>query len=501
MDIYSELKGTAKLTVVYALGTMAPKLAGLILVPLYTKHLPVSEYGILGLLDLTLHVTIFLVGLELATALIRWYSIAESEEEKKKTMFTTTVATVGFGAICFLVIVATSDLLTQILFGVDSSNQPGQRFGYYIQLVVLIAIFDRLLIIPLSLLRIQERALRYSTISFLRFTFLVILNLVFVGFYHLGIEGVLLGILLSTALSFGLTLPYLLKNIQFGFLRDQLNEMLRYGLPVMGASLAMIILNLSDRYLLKLLSTLDSVGLYTLGYQIAGLINLLFVSSFALGFYPAIFKVNAGGETKAFLSKTFTYFTLVVFWTILVLSLFAPEILRLIVPNPLYWEAEKVVFLLSVGFGFYGMFFILSIGFYIERRTGYISAIVSATALLNIGLNLLLIPRWNIIGAGLATALSYGLMVPVTTFFVNKIYFVKYCWERALTVVVLTVTFYGLSFLWKGAAVWTNVALDLIIIVCFPFVLYLLKVFDAQDLRRAHGWVTRAFPRWNQDRH
>jgi len=493
MDVYFELRRTVKQTVVYALGNMAPKLAGLILVPLYTKHLEVSEYGVLGLLDLILQITIFLVGLGLATSLIRWHSLAQSEVEKKRTLFTTTIATAGFGAMCFLLLLFTSDQLTQIIFGRNSSNQPAQLFSYYLQLVFLTAIFDRLLIIPLSLFRIQERPLRYSTVSILRFTLLVILNLVFVGIYHLGIEGVLLGILLSTALSFGLTLPYLLKNIQLGFLRGQLKEMLRYGVPVMGASLAMILLNLGDRYLLRLLSSLHSVGLYTLGYQIAGLINLLFISSFALGFYPAIFKFTTEEDRKAFLSKTFTYFTLVVFWTILVLSLFAPEILRLIVPNPLYWEAEKVVFLLSFGFGFYGMFYVLSMGFYLEKRTGYISALVSATVLLNIGLNLLLIPRWDIIGAGLATALSYGLMVPVTTFFVGKIYPVKYRWDRALTAVVLTAVFYGLSLLWRGTSVWTNVALDLIVIVAFPFVLYLLKFFDTEDLRRARGWIRRVF--------
>lgn len=79
MDIYFAIKRTVEQTLAYAFGTMATKLAGLILVPLYTKYLTVSEYGTLGLIELVLQITAVLGGLGLAPTLIRWYSLAQTE--------------------------------------------------------------------------------------------------------------------------------------------------------------------------------------------------------------------------------------------------------------------------------------------------------------------------------------------------------------------------------------------------------------------------------------
>lgn len=491
MDIYFELKRTVKQTIVYALGNISTKLAGFILVPLYTAYLPVSEYGILGLIELVLQVMIILGGLGLASALIRWYSLPLSEEEKKKLLFTTTVTSLAVGAAFSLLSLIIAGPLAELLFGNGVTQARPSEFAYYIRLLTLSAAFELLLVVPLSLLRIQERAVFFSVLSFTRFALLVIINWVLLTVYRLGIEGVLWGILLSTVVSYALLLPYLLRNIRFGFLVPQLKEMLRFGLPLMGAGLAIVVLNLGDRYLLKLLSTLESVGLYTLGYRIAGLISLLFVSSFGLGYYPAIFKIGRGPEGRAFLSKTFMYFTFAVFWSVLVLSTLAPEILRLIAVNPVYWEADKVIFLLSVGFAFHGMFNVLLAGFFLEKRTGLITALVSGTVLLNIGLNTILIPRWDIIGAAVATVLSYGSMVVATALLVNRVYAVEYRWGRVLTVIILAAGLYALSFLWSGVAIWSNVALDLVIAICFPFFLYLLKFFEAEDLHRVRSWIGR----------
>lgn len=493
MDIYYELKRTAKQTIVYALGNASTKLAGLILVPLYTKYLTVSEYGILGLIELVLQFTIVFGGLGLAPALIRWHSLATSEEEKKKLLFTTTTATIAVGVILLVISMLISGNLAESFFGSSYSTQSAGEFLLYLRLTVLTAILELLLLIPFSLLRVEERAFLFSILWIARFTVVVILSVILVAFYNLGIEGVLLSFLLSALLSFIMMLPYLYKNSRLGLLSGELKGMLRYGIPIMASSVAIIVLNLGDRYLLKILSTLDSVGLYTLGYRIAGVVNFLFVSSFALGFYPAIFKFTDDAKAKLFLSKTLTYFTLVLFWTILALSLFAGEILQFIVTDPVYWGAEKVVFLLSMGFGFYGMFFIVSIVFYLQKRPGTISALVAGTVVLNIALNFLLIPRLDIVGAGFATVISYASMLLATIHFAKKIYPVRYSWMRILSVVALTTAFYGTSFLWRSSAMWANVALDLLLTGSFPVVLYFTGFFEAEDLERLQAWLRRLF--------
>ena len=67
------LKLTVKDSFIYSLGNISTKVIGLILLPLYLKELSVAEYGMLGILEVSLQVLVALFGLSLYQAFYRWY--------------------------------------------------------------------------------------------------------------------------------------------------------------------------------------------------------------------------------------------------------------------------------------------------------------------------------------------------------------------------------------------------------------------------------------------
>ncbi len=82
------LKNTAKGALIYGFGNLSTKLIGFILIPLYTAKFSVSEYGILGILDITLQVFIAFFGLSLYNAFFRWYWDKEYIAKQKSIFFT-----------------------------------------------------------------------------------------------------------------------------------------------------------------------------------------------------------------------------------------------------------------------------------------------------------------------------------------------------------------------------------------------------------------------------
>ena len=82
------LKSAALNSLIYSFGNLSLKIAGLILIPIYTKHLSTSEYGIYGVLDATCYALFILFGFQLYTAFFRWYWDSDYKERQKEMFFT-----------------------------------------------------------------------------------------------------------------------------------------------------------------------------------------------------------------------------------------------------------------------------------------------------------------------------------------------------------------------------------------------------------------------------
>ena len=82
------LKNALKSTVIYSIGNLSSKLLGLILIPLYTDKLTVSEYGILGMLEITAQIFTAVFGMSLYNAFFRWYWDKDYLGKQKSMFFT-----------------------------------------------------------------------------------------------------------------------------------------------------------------------------------------------------------------------------------------------------------------------------------------------------------------------------------------------------------------------------------------------------------------------------
>jgi O-antigen/teichoic acid export membrane protein len=185
-----------------------------------------------------------------------------------------------------------------------------------------------------------------------------------------------------------------------------------------------------DRPILTKLTNLNVAGIYSANYKL-GIFMMLFVSMFQFAWQPFFFQHAEEKDIKQVFAKILTYFTIVSCLILVILSLFIDDIIKIqILHRTLigakYWSGVVIVPIVLFGYVFNGIYFILSAGMFIKEKSLYIPIITGGGAIINVGVNLLLIPIWGIVGAALATLAAYFAMAVGVYFVTQKFYKIQY---------------------------------------------------------------------------
>jgi O-antigen/teichoic acid export membrane protein len=473
-EMKDKLRSTAKHTVVYSIGNLSAKLIGLLLLPLYTSKLTTADYGILGILEIIGQFLIVVLGLNLYSAMIRWCSEDANCGKQKNIIFSVFASLTGIVILLNVITIPFSRQLSGFFF-----NNIDYEL-HFLFLIVSVS-FEIMNTAALNILRMQERSKLYIVYTTGKFSAMLLLNFYFIVFMKMGVLGIIAGSMIANIALFFFLLPIIFKNIKPVFEYKIIKEMLRYCLPLIFTSISVMLLSFGDRFFIKHFLDYSQVGLYTLSYKIASVINVLIVQSFMLGFMPIAFKMLDQPEAKEFYNKVLKYLTVVLIVFALFISVFAREALELIARNRDFIFAFKYVPLLALTFVFKGIQYVFSLGFHYVKKTKFNAYIVMFGVLINFGLNYLLIPKAGIWGAGAATAVSSLIIVVLFYHFSRKMYYVKYDIGKVILTVSLGIIFYLLSLFAADLGFVGRIAVKSVGIILFIFTLMITKVFKRSE--------------------
>jgi len=345
--------------------------------------------------------------------------------------------------------------------------------------------FANLARISQTLLRIEEKSALYALSVIIQFTASLVLNIYFVAFLKLGVEGILIANIISQALLFTILFPYLIKRMVFRIDFQKLREMLGFSYPFIFIALSTTILSLGDRFLLEKLSSRAQVGLYSLGYKISNVLKILVVDAFTLSLPIIGWKlVKDDSKPKEYFSKILTYLTYTLLWLGLAIGVFSEKIIHVFAKNQEYWEAYRVIPYLLLGVVFLGiqqlLFFILQI----PKKTKHISIIIGIAAISNILINLILIPKYHMMGAAYTTIISFILAAVLAYAVVQKYYPIQVEHRRIITLFLLAILiFWGAASI-TGISENYQLLLKLVMVILFPVILYPLKFYQVDEIEK-----------------
>ena len=432
----SPIRRLMKNSFIYGSGDMLAKALAFLLLPLYTRFLTPEDYGILSLCYLIITIFSIVCSLGVDGAISKYHYDVKNKDEEKNLYgsiyifsILTTLAIVVFAKLW-------SSQLSQLVFASAS-------FSVYIDICLLIVFFSSLTTIPWLVYKLREQSIKYSIFSISSFLLKTLLIIYFVVFLKEGAQGSLKGQLIGYIL-IGVVSVYLMsKNIKYTLDFEYIKKSLKFGLPLIPHSLAGWVITSTDRFMLGKLSNLNEVGLYTAGYNISTIMWFT-VSSIQVAWVPFFFSTVKLGNAEEIISTTTTYYVSGILFLALFLAIFSKEIAKILVA-PNFYQCYQVIPLLVCAALFQGFYYICVLGIFQKEKTFWLPFLTGFAAIMNIGLNFVLIPRYGMVGASFATTVSYFVWVCLVAYISQKVYPIR--WEnRKLILISLTaVVIYLLS--------------------------------------------------------
>lgn len=448
-------------------------LGGFLLLPIITKTIGSYDYGTWSQISITISLLSPLALMGLSMGAVRFLS---SETEKKKIregFFSISIFVIFTGSIVSMLVFFMADLLAATIFN-DPHTSSLIKAGSFL---ILLSAIDQITIFYFRIFR-YIKIFSYLTLFQVFGKLVLILIFLKMGF---GLLGVISAVLIVQILLFIISMSIVISQIGFAIPSFCLmSEYLKYSVPLTPNSLIRWITDSSDRYMVGYFLGLSSVGVYSASYTIGSLITL-FVAPIQMILFPELSKLYDNGEidkVQTYLSYSMKYFLFIAIPAVFGLTALSKPILNILTTSE-FASGSIVIPIIALSGLLAGVF---QIGINITllvKKTNFNLYIHLVAALLNIVFNLVLIHSIGILGAAIATLMSYIVMVIACihisfkhiTFDLNFI-FISKC-------VVASLIVYGVILLFDP-----NNIMELLIVSGLGAVIYLLILISIKGFSK-----------------
>jgi O-antigen/teichoic acid export membrane protein len=336
--------------------------------------------------------------------IVRFLS-AQTEPDAIREGFYSILLFVGFtGFSASLVVFLSSDIIASTIF-------QDVNASYYIRIASLLILLDAITQITLFYFRIFHQVTKFALL--LVFQTLGRLSLVYtLLIFGFGLYGVIMATLVVQGILFLLCIALIIQQIGFGIPKFRhLREYLHYGAPLTPNMLIRWVTDSSDRYLVGYFISLQAVGIYSASYTIGYLIQL-FIAPLQLVLFPELSRLydqNKMDIVEQYLGYSLKYFLLLTIPAVFGLSVLATPILTILTTEE-FITGSVVIPFIAVASLFAGVFQIVINITLLVKKTKFNLLVHLFAASANVVLNIILIPVIGILGAAIATFVSFLLM-------------------------------------------------------------------------------------------
>jgi len=474
----NNIKLATKDTFIYSLGNISTKIIGLVLLPLYTEKLSVAEYGVLGTVEITIQVLVAAFNLSLYQALNRWYWDKQYVARQKSIFFTTLVSLIILSILMLLFFLPLTGTLSGNLLG-------SPEYSYLFTLLLISASFQILARGVLSLMRLQRKPLLFTTTNIAKLIITLFLTLYLVIVLNRGIEGIFEAQIIGFLFFILINVRFITRNSKPIFEWAIFKEMIQFSYPLALSSVSSVLLTVADRYTVRYLEGMESMGLYSAGFKIANVLKVFIIHSLSSALMPLKFQMMDRPNNKRFYSKIMTYTAFGFIIAMLGLSLFSKEVIRLLAQDPGYWSAYHFVPILCFAQLFELLRSNANFGLIIKKKTKIISGILIFISFITIGLNAFFVSYFGAYGAAVATLLSQIVFFTLIYQNAQKKYQIPYELVKLGKMILVALIIVLVTYVWiNPMMIIPRILLKLLLILLFPVFLYFLNFYEPIELIR-----------------
>lgn len=398
----------------------------LLILPILTRILTPEDFGVvtLALLFPTISSGVLTFGLPAAAA--RFYFEYRADEQRLEALYFSCQVFLYFSLVLSaLAVFYFKEPLARLTIG-------SSVYGTALFISFVGAYLSQVVTFYLRIYQNMERATLYAAFVIVQSTVTALSSLILVAVFKMSYMGVIYASLIGPLFVCLALLSYFNRGHRFLFNGRVLLDNIKYGLQVVPKAFTGFINRFFDKYMLNNMLSLTAVGVYNIGQTVGNAMFFLMDTSWQ-AFQPVCFRevFDKGAEGSKSVGRLFTLFAYLTLTPVFLLVLFAQEVVYIVAPAS-YYKAIDVIIIVLGGIATQAFGVFVSVQYAYTKKAFLIFPITVAGALVNIGANILLIPRFGIAGAAFSTVLTYLTINGLITFVGQKLYRIEYEWKDAI---------------------------------------------------------------------
>ncbi len=490
--MFQDIARLSKQTLTYGAATVLTRLVAFILVPFFTHYLSPAQFGVQQLFYITIAVGTEMLLLGLDVSLLRYYTL-EKDAARRKVIFSTVwIAGFVFSTALAIVVWFAAPWLVRLV--VELPTPTPDWAIYTLRLCAGILWLEILNAFPFMVLRGDGQSFRFTSAKISGAVLQTAFTLVALVWMKRGVVGVFEANLLSSLCIAGMLLPAVISRLSLIFDRAMFKACLAFGLPNVPNSFFVIAVDLADRKILELLSGQAVTGLYSVGYRLGTFLAIV-VAGFRFAWQPFFLSISHREDAKVVYGRVLTYYIAVMVWFYLMLTAFVEPLAKWNIPGigiliaPEFWGGLKVFPVVLLAHLFNGAYAIFMVGVYLEKKTRALPIITGIAAIINVGGNFLLIPKYGMWAAAWLTVASYAVMATLLYFYIQRYYPIAFEWGRVFKIMAVG----GLVF-WVGYTLKENFTVPIpgmLLSLIFPLFLLIPGILSDGERRTITSMIRR----------
>ncbi len=461
---------------IYGMVQILQKSIGLILIPIYTSLLSPNEKGITDVITTIVAFLSIFYSVSINSAVVRFYVDYKEDKKKLKDFWGTCITFVIINSVVLttIIIIFKKYIIMPIASGID--------FYPYILLGMISITLNPIYTVFQSTLQAKEDSRKYALNNLSYFFVNLGLNLILIIVLRLGALGSLLALAITDIIFFIYTAINFLPTITLKIDKDYLKSALKYSLPLLPHSLSGWAVSMIDRLFLNGMVSRAATSIYSTAAQFGNIINVL-TSAINQAYVPWFFdRMKEKDKNENEIVKMAELLTIVYCFLALGMSLLGPEIFKLVV-NRRYYEGWKVIPFISFAFVFNGIYyFFVNPLFYNKRGVKFIAIGTFTGAFLNSILNIIMIPIFGGVGAGIASLLSMMVSCILVYIISKKIEPIKFNIIKMFSFAIVFLLISLLSFKINIENLLLSIGIKFLIILVMVILIALIYLKDINSI-------------------
>jgi O-antigen/teichoic acid export membrane protein len=429
--VADELKKLLRQSSHYLFGLVGSLALGFVSFPIFTRIFTVADYGLIDFVQRILLLATAGAKAGMQNSALRFYDARAFKGDSKAASRYYSTMLLGAGAI---------GILITLVFAFSIGRFPkivDPPLATVLSFASLLIVLRALQSILSSFLRIEERTKTYNVLGVVTKAGMIAAVCALLPWMGATVKTYYAGTMVVELTIAAILIGSLTRRdlLSLGSFDSSLFRAgFAFGLPLIVQELAGIILDSGDRALVRAYLGANPLGLYSVAYGLASYVNNLLIIPLSLAILPIYMRLwNSEGRemTIQFVSVSFDAFLVAAFGLLAIASVSARDGVALMA-SAKYRGADALIPPLVAGLLVYAMQVFLNAGLLIEKKTVTMAAVFAISALLNIGLNVILLPRVGLQGAAVATLISYLFCTALLTWISFRVLPLNIQWKPVI---------------------------------------------------------------------